>query len=128
MGELAALLLLPAVGLGVASHMRARGACLRFQLTFPRAADAAQLTAALRAIQGLLPPWWRRLTSRPTVAIEVVATRQGIGHFLVVPDAATAYVLGAFRAAIPGLHVDRAERAPARRIRRKSRPSGNPAP
>lgn len=85
-----------------------------YRLTFPRAVDAAQLTAAVRSVQGLLPPWWRRPTSRPCVAIQAVATAQGIDHFLIAPAGSSAYLLGAFRAAIPGLRIDRAGLSAAR--------------
>lgn len=75
------------------------------ELTFPRDLKVEQAVDALRALTGLLPSWWRRLLGLPTVTLELVAARTGIRHLLTVPIARAEYVLGALRAALPGLRV-----------------------
>src|SRR5438067_2083606 len=62
------------------AHRTADRATLR--LTFPRGVTVEQVVDALRALTGLLPPWWRRLLGVPAVAIEVLATGAGIEHVL----------------------------------------------
>lgn len=76
------------------------------RLTFPRTVTADQATSAVRALAGLLPPWWRRvLGATPCVRLELQANATGIDHVLTLPAARAEYVLGALRAAVPGLRV-----------------------
>jgi len=83
-----------------------------FVLAFPREVTPDQVTAALRSVAGLLPPWWRRLVAgMPVVVLEVRADRAGITHALSVAPANARYVLGAFSAAIPGLRSVEADLA-----------------
>ncbi len=74
-------------------------------LTFPRTVSADQAVAAARSLAGLLPPWWARLFGTPAVTLEVRATDGGIGHALTMPASRAEYVVGALRAAIPGLRI-----------------------
>ena len=74
-----------------------------FALTFPRTVTPEELTAALRSLAGLLPPWWRRWLSRPSVVFEVAADEHGIAHRVTVPRSRAPYLTGQLRAAIPGL-------------------------
>jgi DNA helicase HerA-like ATPase len=77
------------------------------RLTFPRTITYDQAVAAARALAGLLPPWWRRIVeSPPSVTVEVRAAAAGIEHVLSIPATRVEYVIGALRAAIPGLRVD----------------------
>jgi energy-coupling factor transporter ATP-binding protein EcfA2 len=85
------------------------------RLTFPRNMRVEHTVAALRALTGLLPARWRRVFGVPAVTLDVIATAGGIEHFLTVPAARREFVLGALRAAIPGLRVDEGvERPPTR--------------
>ena len=74
-------------------------------LTFPRDVRADQAVAALRALTGLLPPWWRRIFGPPSVVLEVRGTPVGIEHLLGLPASRAQFVTGALRAAIPGIRI-----------------------
>ena len=76
-----------------------------FQLTFPRSVDPAQVTAALRSVQGLLPRFPDRLVVTRSVSFETVATAAGIAHYLTAPAGKSDLIVGQLRAAIPGLRV-----------------------
>jgi hypothetical protein len=76
-----------------------------FRLTFPRSVDPAQVTAALRSVQGLLPRFPDRLVVTRSVSFETVATAAGIAHYLTAPAGTGDLVVGQLRAAIPGLRV-----------------------
>lgn len=80
-----------------------------FGLTFPRGVRPEQAVAAVRALAGLTPPWWRRLFGGPMVSVEVRARAGRIDHVLTMPASRADYVLAAFRAAVPGLRVAAAE-------------------
>ena len=76
-----------------------------FRLTFPRSVDPAQVTAALRSVQGLLPRFPDRLVVTRSVSFETVATAAGIAHYLTAPAGKGELIVGQLRAAIPGLRV-----------------------
>jgi hypothetical protein len=76
-----------------------------FRLTFPRSVDPAQVTAALRSVQGLLPRFPDRLAVTRSVSFETVATAAGIAHYLTTPSGKSDLIVGQLRAAIPGLRV-----------------------
>jgi hypothetical protein len=76
-----------------------------FRLTFPRSVDPAQVTAALRSVQGLLPLFPDRLIVTRSVVFETIATSAGIAHYLTAPAGKGDLVVGQLRAAIPGLRV-----------------------
>jgi hypothetical protein len=76
-----------------------------FRLTFPRSVDPAQVTAALRSVQGLLPRFPDRLVVTRSVSFETVATAAGIAHYLTAPAGKGDLIVGQLRAAIPGLRV-----------------------
>ncbi len=76
-----------------------------FRLTFPRSADPAQVTAALRSVQGLLPRFPDRLVVTRSVSFETVATAAGVTHYLTAPEGKGDLIVGQLRAAIPGLRV-----------------------
>jgi hypothetical protein len=76
-----------------------------FRLAFPRSVDPAQVTAALRSVQGLLPRFPDRLVVTRSVSFETVATAAGIAHYLTAPAGKGDLVVGQLRAAIPGLRV-----------------------
>lgn len=76
-----------------------------FRLTFPRMVKEDQVTAAFRALAGLLPPWPQRLISTPTVVLEAIGTANGIAHILTLPTARVDQIVGALRAAVPGVRI-----------------------
>ncbi len=76
-----------------------------FRLTFPRSVDPAQVTAALRSVQGLLPRFPDRLVVTRSVSFETIATAAGIAHYLTAPAEKGDLIVGQLRAAIPGLRV-----------------------
>ena len=76
-----------------------------FRLTFPRSVDVAQVTAALRSVQGLLPRFPDRLVVTRSISFETVATADGIAHYLTAPAIHSDLIVGQLRAAIPGLRV-----------------------
>jgi len=76
------------------------------RLTFPRTVSPEQAITAVRSLAGLLPLWWRRPFGIPATTLEVRAGAAGIEHVLAVPAPRADYVLGALRAAIPGLRVN----------------------
>lgn len=95
------------------------------RLTFPRTVTAEQAVAAVRSLAGLLPPWWRRLLGTPVVTLEARADAGGIEHVLTVPRTRAEHVLGALRAAVPGLRVsEEASSLPAFGLVRELRPRG----
>ena len=94
-----------AVATGIAERSARPSAA--FRLTWPYGADAAQTTAAFRAMTGLLPPWWRRFAGIPRVVFEVYGTKDGIEHILIVSESSASYVLGKLNAAIPGMRAER---------------------
>jgi DNA helicase HerA-like ATPase len=75
------------------------------RLTFPRTLPPDQAIAAVRSLAGLLPPWWRRAFGAPAIVVELWATAEGVEHILTLPETRAEYVLGALRAAIPGLRI-----------------------
>ena len=107
MGELPFAVLL--IGLALVAAIRlfplADGDRTVVKLTFPRGLRPEQAVDALRALSGLLPPWWRRLLGSPTVTLEHIATATGIEHVLRVPRARAEFVLSSLRAALPGLRI-----------------------
>jgi hypothetical protein len=84
---------------------KAARSCETFRLTFPRSVDPAQVTAALRSVQGLLPRFPDRLVVTRSVSFETVATAAGITHYLTAPAGKADLIVGQLRAAIPGLRV-----------------------
>lgn len=108
MSDTAALLVGSTTLLALAAALgRSRGTTATvYRLTFPRTIDAGQLTAAFRALTGLLPPWWRRLLGRPTVTLEVHGSASGIEHVVVVTAGSSGQVVGTLRAALPGLRFE----------------------
>jgi hypothetical protein len=94
-------------GLAVVRALAARRSDpVAFELSFPRGLTPEDALAAIRSLSGLLPPWWRRPFGVPTITLEAVGTADGIRHVLRVPSARAEFVVGALRAALPGLRVD----------------------
>lgn len=86
------------------------------RVTFPRTVSGKEGVAAFRSLTGLLPPWWRRLLVQPVALLELHADSAGIAHILRLPSTRADYVLGALRAAVPGLRISAAARPPMPRF------------
>jgi hypothetical protein len=78
-----------------------RRALATYAVTFPPDVTADQVTLFLSGCRGLVAPWWLRPFVVRGFGVEIVATSEGIAHYLHVPDAQAAVVLSALRAAIP---------------------------
>lgn len=79
-----------------------RQASHAYELHFPRDLEAVSAQQFIASLTGLLVQWWRRsLGYSHVVAFEVLATQEGIRHFLTVPDEACSFVLPQLAAALP---------------------------
>lgn len=85
-----------------------RRSLVALSVQFPRALKADQVSAWL----GLLG------TLRVPVVLEIIATRESIRHYLLVPKARRADVLAGTRATLPGLRLDDAPDYPTTRVTR----------
>jgi hypothetical protein len=114
MVEVGIIVILVALAVQVARALYTATDQERVQLIFPRTVSVDQAVAAARSLAGLLPPWWRRWLGTPSVTLEAWATAAGISHVLAMPAERREYVLGALRAAVPGLRVhDESSATPA---------------
>ncbi len=57
-----------------------------FRLVFPYGTEPGSVVAFFRSLSGLLPPWWRRWLSIPSLVLEVWADRDGVTHRLLAAD------------------------------------------
>jgi hypothetical protein len=97
-----------------ASRRRWQRSLVTYALRLPHRLAAADVAAFLTACTGIRGRRWQRPFVVRAVALEVVATSEGIMHYVLVPPSFTDVVLGALRAAIPG--------AVARRVNLQQRP------
>lgn len=67
--------------------------------------DPEGLRQFLGALTGLLPARWERPVAVRGLGVEIVATDQGITHWLLVPRHQSEIVLGQLRAAVPSARV-----------------------
>jgi hypothetical protein len=78
-----------------------------YALRFPAELEAAQVTAWLHSLSGLLPGMVGRLFGAPAVVIELEASAEhGFHYQLRVPRGRADYVTGQLRAAVPGIRVE----------------------
>jgi len=94
-------------------------ACLQrslktYRLSFPRRLEAKDVESFLDGLSGLLLPWWRRWLTSPFVILETHADRDGIEHFLLVPEAWEQTVKGLLQANLPGVRFTPTELPDAR--------------
>jgi len=80
-----------------------------YALRLPSGLGAKDVSAFLTACTGMRARRWQRPFVVRAIALEVVATSDGIIHHLLIPDAYSDIVLGALRAAIPGVVAGRDE-------------------
>ncbi|MFI6401497.1 type IV secretory system conjugative DNA transfer family protein [Streptomyces sp. NPDC050548] len=79
-----------------------------YQLRLPADLSADDVTRWLEIIAGITqPPKWS-LLSYPPIALEVVADRKGIRHYVVVPESLHSKLMGLMRAGLPGARLDAA--------------------
>ena len=79
-----------------------------FRLYPPVGLTPEQVTAWLRSLSALThaPRWW--LLPFPPLVIEVVATAEGIAHYLLMPDQQRSAMLAACLAHLPGARIEEA--------------------
>ena len=108
------------VGLGVSgiavvliprqiSRTNWRSSLVAYALRLPSGLAAKDVSAFLTACTGVRARRWQRPFVVRAIGLEVVATSDGIIHHLLVPAAYSDIVLGALRAAMPGVVAGRDE-------------------
>ena len=91
------------------SRRKWQASLVAYALHLPRGLAAEDVAAFLTACTGMRPRRWERPFVVRAIALELVATDEGIIHHLLVPSAFTDVVLAALRAAVPGALVGRDE-------------------
>jgi hypothetical protein len=86
-----------------------RASLVCYELRFPRGLAAAQVTAFFNGLAGLSGSRWQRAVEPRAVVLELSATAEGIGHFLLIPQPQAPFVLATVRAALPGVTARLAE-------------------
>ena len=83
-----------------------RQSLVALRLHPPAGLSADDIAAWLGSLSALThaSPWW--LTPQPPVVIEIVATAQGIAHYLLVPESMRGALLGSVRAHLPGARIE----------------------
>jgi hypothetical protein len=102
------------LGVRDVSRRRWQRSLVTYALRLPHGLAAADVAAFLTACTGIRARRWQRPFAVRAVVLEVVATSEGIMHYVLVPRSFTDVVLGALRAAMPG--------AVARRVKLQRRP------
>jgi hypothetical protein len=102
------LLILGLLGMRIADQEQRDAQRVVITVRFPRKVTAEQTLAVVRSMIGTIPvnPG---LLGRPSVALEVVGTAQGITHRLRLPAGGSTHLIAQLRAAMPGLAVERVE-------------------
>jgi hypothetical protein len=93
----------------VAEAKRQRRTLVAYQLRFPRGLEIDGVAAFLSGLSGLLLPWWKRWLSSPYVSLEVRASKVGISHFLLVPEAWSTTVESLLQASLPSVRYEPVE-------------------
>ena len=91
------------------SRQRWQRSLVAYALRLPQGLEAKHVAAFLTACTGMRARRWQRPFAVRAIALEVVATSDGIIHHLLVPAADMDIVLGALRAAMPGVVAGRDE-------------------
>jgi hypothetical protein len=79
---------------------------LAFRLTLPIGLKTEDVARWLTLVNGSTHATRFPLIPSPPVALEVVATRSGTAHFVLVPRTMRSGFLAGVRAALPGAHID----------------------
>jgi hypothetical protein len=101
------------------SRRRWQRSLVAYALRLPHGLAVADVAAFLTACTGIRARRWQRPFVVRAVALELVATSEGIMHYVLVPGIFADVVLGALRAAMPG--------AVARRVDLRHRPRATAA-
>jgi hypothetical protein len=112
MVELLALLALSGLflmaGVLMVRHLngrRWRRELVPYSLRFPRGVAPSAVTTFVAGLAGLVAPRWKRPFVMRAVVFETAADQTGIDHHLLMPGSQAQLVLGALRAALPGVIV-----------------------
>jgi hypothetical protein len=97
------------LGLREASRRQWQDSLLTYALRLPQGLRPDDVAAFLTACSGIRARRWQRPFVVRALGLEVVATAEGIMHYLLVPARFSEVVLGALRAAIPGALAGRLE-------------------
>jgi hypothetical protein len=92
-----------------AESKRQRRTLVAYQLKFPRGLERDGVEAFLGGLSGLLLPWWKRWLTSPYVSLEVHASKVGISHYLLVPEAWSTAVEGILQASLPSVRYEPVE-------------------
>jgi Type IV secretion-system coupling protein DNA-binding domain len=84
---------------------RWRRELVAYALRFPRGMQPAAVTAFIAGLSGIVAPRRKRPFVIRAVGVEVSADESGIEHHLLLPRSRAQVVLGALRAALPGVVV-----------------------
>ncbi|MDQ1438342.1 MAG: hypothetical protein QOK43_1971 [Acidimicrobiaceae bacterium] len=109
----ALVLFVTAVLVQRASHLSvARQTLVMYSLRLPRNMPAAGVEAFWAGWSGSLPPWWKRwLIGVPFLISEIQATRDGITHWLLIPERWERYVTALLSAHLPSVRYQRGQRS-----------------
>jgi hypothetical protein len=97
------------LGLREASRRLWQKSLKTYALRLPHGLRAEDVAAFLTACSGIRARRWQRPFVIRALGLEVVATSEGIMHYLLVPERYSEVALGALRAAIPGALAGRVE-------------------
>lgn len=75
-------------------------------LRFPRDLSAEATEQFLAGTAGVLPPWWKRWLSTPSVVLETIGDARGIEHRLAVPSGWLGVIEHNLQATVPSLRYD----------------------
>lgn len=109
MRELASLLILGLMLIILISLVRANNAArwrdrlVTYSLRFPQGLDAAAVAGFFNGLSGLAGTRFERMAEPRAVALELVASHEGIRHQLLVPRRQAQAVLATMRALLPGV-------------------------
>jgi hypothetical protein len=85
-----------------------RRSLVAFKLSLPHELTTKAVAQWLALINGATHAHQLALLPAPPVAIEIVATAQGITHYLLVPDSMRGVLLSTLRAGLPGARLEEA--------------------
>lgn len=91
------------------ASLEMRRRLVAYRLRFPRGLEAEGVINALSGVTGLLLPWWKRWLASPYVSLEVHATKEGIAHYLVVPERYARSIESTLASAVPSVRFEPAE-------------------
>lgn len=85
---------------------RQRRTLTAYELRFPRGLESERVESFFGGLSGLLLPAWKRWITNPVVALEVHASKDGIRHYLLVPDRWAHTVESMLQAAAPSVRYE----------------------